>query len=132
ELRVMDAERRLMQKTVEAYEQSLALTRNRYDAGIAAQADIEISTAQLENARAQALALERQRVQLENAIAVLLGRAPAEFSLPETQSRRVCPSCPSRCLPSCCSGARMSLPRSAVPRRRTPASASPRPPGFRT
>jgi len=84
ELRVMDAERRLMQKTVEAYEQSLALTRNRYDAGIAAQADIEISTAQLENARAQALALERQRVQLENAIAVLLGRAPAEFSLPET------------------------------------------------
>lgn len=84
DLRVTDAERRLLQQTVQAYTQSLALTRNRYDAGIAAQADIETSTAQLENARAQALALDRQRAQLENAIAVLLGRTPAEFSLPET------------------------------------------------
>src|SRR5690606_35065101 len=80
-LRVMDAEMRLLQQTVAAYERSLAMTQNRYDAGIAAQVDVESSRTQLENGRTQLLALDWQRAQLEHAIAVLLGQTPASFSL---------------------------------------------------
>lgn len=80
-LRVMEAEMRLLQQTVAAYERSLAMTQNRYDAGIAAQVDVESSRTQLENGRTQLLALDWQRAQLEHAIAVLLGQTPASFSL---------------------------------------------------
>lgn len=84
-LRFADAEQRLLQQTVEAYERSLSTTENRLAAGIAAQADVEAARTQLENARAQLLALGWQRAQLEHAIAVLQGMAPSQFSLAETR-----------------------------------------------
>lgn len=80
-LRVTDAEIRLMEQTVQAYERSLTLTQNRYAAGVAMQADVAAARTQIENARTQLLALQRQRAQLEHAIAVLLGRAPSAFAL---------------------------------------------------
>ncbi|RTZ41749.1 efflux transporter outer membrane subunit [Candidimonas sp. SYP-B2681] len=80
-LRVMDAEQRLLQQTVDAYERSLTITTNRYQAGIAAQADVAVSRTQLENTRTQSLALDWQRAQLEHAIAVLLGQPPSGFDL---------------------------------------------------
>src|SRR5690606_12233078 len=83
-LRVMDAERRLLQQTLQAYQRSLTLTQNRYNAGVAAQADVEVARTQLENARVQLLRLEWQRAQLEHAIALLLGRAPAGLEVPVT------------------------------------------------
>lgn len=84
-LRVMDAEKRLLQQTVDAYQRSLTMTQNRYDAGIAAQVDVESARTQLENGRTQLLALDWQRAQLEHAIAVLLGQAPAHFVLARTE-----------------------------------------------
>jgi NodT family efflux transporter outer membrane factor (OMF) lipoprotein len=80
-LRVMDAEQRLLQQTVAAYARSLTITTNRYQAGIAAQADVAVSRTQLENTRTQLLALDWQRAQLEHAIAVLLGQPPSSFDL---------------------------------------------------
>ncbi|MCC2597614.1 efflux transporter outer membrane subunit [Pusillimonas sp. MFBS29] len=80
-LRVMDAEMRLLQQTVAAYERSLTMTQNRYNAGVAAQVDVESSRTQLENGRTQLLALDWQRAQLEHAIAVLRGQTPTSFSL---------------------------------------------------
>lgn len=80
-LRVTDAEIRLMEQTVQAYERSLRMTQNRYEAGVAMQADVAAARTQLENARTQLLALQRQRAQLEHAAAVLLGRTPASFTL---------------------------------------------------
>ena len=80
-VRVIDAEIRLMEQTVQAYERSLRMTENRYNAGVAMQADVSAARTQLENARTQLLALQRQRAQLEHAIAVLLGRVPAAFAL---------------------------------------------------
>lgn len=79
--RVTDAEIRLMEQTVQAYERSLRMTQNRYDAGVAMQADVAASRTQLENARTQLLSLQRQRAQLEHAMAVLLGQTPASFQL---------------------------------------------------
>lgn len=80
-LRVTDAEIRLMEQTVQAYERSLRMTQNRYDAGVAMQADVAAARTQIENARTQLLALQRGRAQLEHAMAVLLGRTPASFEL---------------------------------------------------
>lgn len=81
QLRAFDAERDLYRQTVAAYERSLQMTQNRYAAGVAAQADVASARTQLENARTQMLALERQRAQLEHALAVLLGRPPSQFGL---------------------------------------------------
>lgn len=81
-LRVRDAEIRLMERTVEAYRRSLQMTQNRYDAGVAMRADVAAAMTQLENARTQLLSLQRDRAQLEHAVAVLLGRTPASFQLP--------------------------------------------------
>ena len=80
-LRVTDAEIRLMEQTVQAYERSLTMTRNRYDAGVAMLADVASARTQLENARTQLLSLQRERARLEHALAVLLGRTPASFAL---------------------------------------------------
>src|SRR5690606_20153282 len=94
QLRVMDAEMRLLQQTVDAYQRSLTMTQNRYDAGVAAQADVEVSRTQLENGRTQLLALDWQRAQLEHAIAVLLGRAPSAFTLEAVTALASVPAIP--------------------------------------
>lgn len=84
-LRVMDAEQRLLLQTVEAYERSLTMTMNRYQAGVAAQAEVAVSRTQLENTRTQLLALDWQRAQLEHAIAVLVGLPPSSFAMNTAQ-----------------------------------------------
>ncbi|HEX8987472.1 MAG TPA: efflux transporter outer membrane subunit [Rhodocyclaceae bacterium] len=82
QLRVNDAQQRLLARTIAAYERSLQITRNRYEAGVAGRVDVAQAEAQLKSTQAQAIDLRVQRSQLEHAIAVLLGRAPASFSLP--------------------------------------------------
>ena len=81
QLRVLDEQKRLLDATVAAYERSLRLTQNRYEVGVAAQADVAVARTQLENTRAQSVDLDWQRGQYEHAIAVLMGQAPSQFSL---------------------------------------------------
>lgn len=81
QLRVLDAQKSLLAATVAAYQKSLVLTENRYKAGISGKSDVAVSRTQLESTRAQLINLEWQRTQLENAIAVLLGRAPSALSI---------------------------------------------------
>jgi NodT family efflux transporter outer membrane factor (OMF) lipoprotein len=80
-VRQLDAQRALLATTIEGYERVLEIARNRYDAGIVAKADVLQAETQLANARSDELSLKRQRAEFEHAIAILLGRAPAEFSL---------------------------------------------------
>ncbi|HSW18107.1 MAG TPA: efflux transporter outer membrane subunit, partial [Ramlibacter sp.] len=80
-LRGLDAERALLVQTVQGYQRTLQITSNRYEAGIVARTDVLQAQTQLANAQADLLGLDRQRAQLENAMAVLLGQAPASFSL---------------------------------------------------
>jgi len=80
-LRVQDAQIRLLNDTVEAYQRSLQLTRNQYAVGVAARADVAQAETQLKSTQAQAIDAGVQRTQLEHAIAVLLGKAPADFSV---------------------------------------------------
>jgi multidrug efflux system outer membrane protein len=80
-LRGSDAELRLLEDTVKAYDRAYDLTKNRYDGGIAAATDVDQAETQRQNARAQLASVKLQRAQLEHAIAVLLGKPPANFSL---------------------------------------------------
>ncbi len=82
QLRVTDAQRKMLDDTTIAYERSLQITRNRYEAGVAARLDVAQAEAQLRQTQAQAVDLGVQRAQLEHAIAILIGKAPAEFTLP--------------------------------------------------
>lgn len=81
-LRETDVLRALQSETLAGYERSLQITRNRYEAGVVARTDVLQAESQLANSRADLLTLERQRATFEHAIAVLVGRAPSNFSLP--------------------------------------------------
>jgi len=81
QLRVADQQRDLYAATIEAYGKALKLTRAQHDAGVALQSDVALAEAQLAQAQAAAVDLEATRAQLEHAIAVLTGRAPAQFAL---------------------------------------------------
>jgi NodT family efflux transporter outer membrane factor (OMF) lipoprotein len=81
QLRALDAQKALLDETVAAYQKTLNITKNRYAAGVVAKTDVVQAEAQLESARAQAINIGVQRAALEHAIAVLMGKSPAEFSL---------------------------------------------------
>ncbi len=85
-LKIADARKQLLDDTVTAYEKSLKLTQNQYAVGVVARADVVAAETQLKSAKAQAVDIGVQRAQLEHAVAVLLGKAPAEFSIPITTS----------------------------------------------
>lgn len=80
-LRQLDAQARLLADTVRGYERVQQITQNRYNAGVAPKTDLLQAQTQLANAQADVLGLSQQRAQLENAIAVLLGQPPAQFTL---------------------------------------------------
>jgi NodT family efflux transporter outer membrane factor (OMF) lipoprotein len=80
-LRVADAARKTLEETVAAYTRTLELTRNRYAAGVAARVDVVQAEVQLKSTQAQLMDIGVQRAQLEHAIALQLGLAPADFSI---------------------------------------------------
>ncbi len=80
-LRIQDAQIALLNDTVAGYEKSLQLTQNQYDVGVVPRADVTQAQAQLKSAQAQVLDAGIQRAQLEHAIALLVGKAPAVFSI---------------------------------------------------
>ncbi|WP_235579223.1 efflux transporter outer membrane subunit [Pseudorhodoferax sp. Leaf274] len=93
-LREADAEIGLLDETIAGYERALAITRNRYDAGIAAQTDVLQAQTQLLGAQAERVALRRSRATYEHAIAVLVGVTPAEFAIAPAAWRPVVPAVP--------------------------------------
>jgi NodT family efflux transporter outer membrane factor (OMF) lipoprotein len=81
QLRILDGQKQLLDDTVAAFQKTLDLTKNRYVAGVAAKVDVVQAETQLKSTRAQAIDLGVQRAQLEHAIAILIGKQPAEFSV---------------------------------------------------
>src|SRR5215510_11112037 len=82
EFRSADAQQRLLNDTVTAFEEALQLTINRFEGGIAPKSDVAQAQTQQDTTRVQATDIAVQRAQFEHAIAVLIGKPPAEFSLP--------------------------------------------------
>lgn len=80
-LRAVDAEVALVSGTVEAYRGSLQLTERRFAAGDLPELDVARARSELAATEAEVLALQRQRAQLENALALLLGEPASGFAL---------------------------------------------------
>ncbi|WP_213990552.1 efflux transporter outer membrane subunit [Sodalis sp. dw_96] len=94
QLRVMDQQIALYQQSIAAYDRYLQIINNKYRAGSESRATLAQAQTQLESARASALDLQWQRAQLEHAIAVLMGKAPAQFSLPAAPLTATLPRTP--------------------------------------
>ena len=81
ELRSADAQKQLLDDTVKAYTDNLQLTLNRFKGGVAPKADVAQAQTQLDTTRVQDTDVTVQRAQFEHAIAILIGKPPADFSL---------------------------------------------------
>ena len=80
--RSLDAEEQLLNSTVKQYEQALELNQSRFEGGIASEVEVEQAKTQLQTTRAAAIDVGVLRAQYEHAVAILIGKPPAEFSLP--------------------------------------------------
>ena len=80
--RSLDAEEQLLNTTVTQYEQALQLTESRFQGGIASEVEVQQAKTILQTTRAQAIDVGVLRAQFEHAVAILIGKPPAEFSLP--------------------------------------------------
>lgn len=93
-LRQTDRQRALLQATIDAYQRTLTITKNRYDAGIAPKTDLLQAQTQLANAQVDAAGLVRTRAQFEHAIAVLVGQTPSDFVLAQSDIAVIVPEIP--------------------------------------
>jgi multidrug efflux system outer membrane protein len=82
-LRYLDADRAVLRQNIQVQQDFLDLTRHRHEGGLASGLDVAAAETQLETTKALYVGDERVRDQLEHAIAALLGKPAAEFSLPE-------------------------------------------------
>jgi NodT family efflux transporter outer membrane factor (OMF) lipoprotein len=82
ELRSADAQKRLLDDTVKAYKDALQLTQNRFHGGVAPRSDVAQAKTQLDTTRVQDTDVTVARAQYEHAIAILIGKPPAELTLP--------------------------------------------------
>lgn len=79
-LRAADAELAFLNETVRLREENVRINQRRFDLGDLGELDLARSKTELETTRSDAIALERQRAQLEHALAVLLGKPAASFN----------------------------------------------------
>ena len=77
-----DGEAELLARTAASYEEYLTLTRNRVSAGVASDLDVAQAESQLYQVQSQLIDLGVQRAAFEHAIAILIGKPPAELTIP--------------------------------------------------
>jgi multidrug efflux system outer membrane protein len=93
-LRQTDDELRVLRETVTSRQETLRLVQRRFDSGDISELDLAQAKTEVGLAQTQVFGLERQRAQLENGLAVLLGKAPASFSLASAPLPTALPSIP--------------------------------------
>ena len=93
-LRENDAERVVLDSTIEELQQALDVMTNRFHSGLNSELEVKQAKTLLDQTKAQAQALDVQRAQLEHAIAVLDGRAASDFSLPRAPFDGLPPAIP--------------------------------------
>lgn len=94
QLRVLDADARMLRNTVEANQHTLDITRNLYASGVDTEYDVAQAQTQVKTVQAQLIDLGVLRAQLEHAIALLMGKPPAEFRLAESDAVPALPDIP--------------------------------------
>jgi NodT family efflux transporter outer membrane factor (OMF) lipoprotein len=93
-LRGLDAEIELLNRTAAGYQTALNLTENRFKQGVVSGVDVAQAKTQLDATRAQATDLGLSRAKIEHGMAVLVGKPPAEFSVPPASIRITSPEIP--------------------------------------
>jgi NodT family efflux transporter outer membrane factor (OMF) lipoprotein len=93
-LRSADAELRLLDETIKAYQRALQLTEDRHEGGAAPLSDVAEARTQLQEAQVQATKVNIQRAACEHAIAVLIGKPPAALTLPSSPITVAAPTIP--------------------------------------
>ena len=93
-LRIADRQVQLLQETVAAYERNVQLTISRYKGGVAAKSDVVQAQTQLQQTMAQKIDAGVQRAQLEHAIALLIGKAPSDLTIPADPTPVTLPDIP--------------------------------------
>ena len=82
EMRGLDTQQRLLDNTVQQYQQYLTLTKIRFSGGVATDSDVALAQTQVDQTRAQAIDVGVARAQYEHAIATLTGTPASSFGLP--------------------------------------------------
>jgi len=94
ELHGQDGDIDLLERTVKAYEEYLKLTQDRFELGVASGADVAQAKTQLDTARAELIDLHVERTQFEHAIAILIGKPPADLTIASTVLKTLPPAVP--------------------------------------
>jgi NodT family efflux transporter outer membrane factor (OMF) lipoprotein len=94
EIRGQDALQDILDQTVQADQKALDVTQAAYDAGVGDYISVVEAKTTLEAAQSQAINLKIARAQYEHAIAVLVGKIPADFSIPVRAELRAPPPIP--------------------------------------
>ena len=93
-LRMADDQDRVLKTLVDAQARALQIAKNRYGVGVAGEADILSAKTQLEGTQAQEVNIGATRASLEHAIAVLVGKPPASFSIDAAELALAVPEIP--------------------------------------
>ena len=93
-LRVQDEQIRLLQETTVAYERLLKVTQNQYAVGVADRSAILQVQSQINTVQSQMHEVKVSRAQLEHAIAVLVGKPPADFAIAKSPLTAQVPEVP--------------------------------------
>ena len=80
-MRTAERQGLVLTQAEQAYAKALQLTRYRHEAGVVSAADVAQAEVQLATTTAQRIDVDTSRLQLQNALAVLLGVAPGELKL---------------------------------------------------
>ena len=87
QLRGLDAQAAILAQALASREETEQLVQSRFDAGVSNELDLSRARIETANARSQLTDVRRQRVDMEHALAVLIGASPSEALLAATDSR---------------------------------------------
>ena len=93
-LRTAERQAEVLYQAELAYDKALSLTRYRYEAGVVSAVDVAQAEVQLSTTKAQRIDVDSTRLQLQHAIAVLLGLAPSELKMNTSQTWPSLPALP--------------------------------------
>ena len=89
-----DGEAELLARMEASYKEYVTLTGNRVSAGVASDLDVAQAETQLYAVQAQLMDLGVERAAFEHAIAILIGKAPADLTIPPVTLNTLPPSVP--------------------------------------
>ena len=93
-LRSLDSEYDLVKRTIEYRKQGVELIRARFRGGASSELDVVRAEAEVATNESELVAIARRRAEFENALAVLVGKNPVEFSLPQDPLNLLPPAIP--------------------------------------